>query len=65
MYDENKLLAAKAKEVLNNISGLGWGTSSHTDSYIPIFAIGQGQELFTHKMDNTDIPLKIIKAAKY
>ena len=65
LYAENKLLAAKAKEVLNNISGLGWGTNSHTDSYIPIFVIGKGQELSTHKMDNTDIPLKIIKAAKY
>lgn len=65
LYAENKLLAAKAKEVLNSISGLGWSTASHTNGYVPIFVIGKGEELFTHKMDNVDIPLTIIKAAKY
>ena len=65
LYAENKLLAAKAKEVLNSISGLGWATASHTSGYVPVFVIGKGQELFTHKMDNVDIPFKIIKAAKY
>lgn len=65
LYAENKLLAAKAKEVLNSISGLMWPTSSHTNGYVPVFVIGEGQELFTHKMDNTDIPLKIIEAANY
>ncbi len=65
LYAENKLLAAKAKEVLNSISGLGWATSSHTNGYVPVFVIGKGEELFTHKMDNVDIPLNIIKAAKY
>ncbi len=65
LYAENKLLAAKAKEVLNSISGLVWGTRGHTNGYVPVFVIGKGQELFTHKMDNVDIPLKIAEAAKY
>ena len=65
LYAENKLLAAKAKEILNSISGLTWATRSHTNGYVPVFVIGEGQELFTHKMDNADLPLKIIKAAKY
>ena len=65
LYAENKLMAAKAKEVLNSISGLGWATGGHTNGYVPVFVIGKGQESFTHKMDNVDIPLKIIEAAKY
>ncbi len=65
LYAVNSMLAAKSKEVLNEIAGLSWGTKSHTGGYVPVFVIGVGQELFTHKMDNTDIPKKIIKAAKY
>ncbi|MDR1526040.1 MAG: alkaline phosphatase [Tannerella sp.] len=65
LYAENSLIAAKAKQIMNDVARLGWGTTSHSGGYVPVFAIGAGQDLFTHKMDNTDIPLKIIKAAKY
>jgi alkaline phosphatase len=65
LYAENSLLAAKAKQIMNEAAFLGWGTGSHSAGYAPVFATGVGQALFTHKMDNTDIPLKIIKAAKY
>jgi len=65
LYAENSLLAAKAKQILNAVARVGWSTSSHSGDYVPVFAIGAGQELFTHKMDNTDIPKNIIRAAKY
>ncbi|MDR3267356.1 MAG: alkaline phosphatase, partial [Tannerella sp.] len=65
LYAENALLAARAKEVMNNIARLGWSTTSHSANYVPVFAIGAGHEQFTHKMDNTDIPKKIIQIAKY
>lgn len=65
LYAENSLLAAKAKQVMNEVSYLRWGTSSHSGGYVPVFAIGAGQHLFTHLMDNTEIPQLIIKAAKY
>jgi len=65
LYSENSLLAAKAKQVLNDIARIGWATSSHSAGYVPVFAIGVGAELFTHKMDNTEIPAKIAKVAKY
>jgi alkaline phosphatase len=65
LYAENSLLAAKAKQVMNEAAYIHWGTTSHSGGYVPVFAIGAGQHLFTHKMDNTDIPLKIIKIAGY
>lgn len=65
LYAVNSLLAAKAKQVMYEVSSLAWGTGSHSAGYVPVYAIGAGQHLFTHKMDNTDIPKKISQAAKY
>jgi alkaline phosphatase len=65
LYADNALLAATAKQIMSEIAHLGWGTSSHSAGYAPVFAIGAGQDLFMQKMDNTDIPKKIAKAAKY
>ena len=65
LYADNSLLAAKAKQVINEIARIGWSTGSHSADFVPVFAIGAGQDLFTGKMDNTDIPKNIIKAAKY
>ena len=65
LYSNNALLAAKAKEVMSDIAGIGWATGSHSADFVPVFAIGAGQELFKAKMDNTDIPKNIIKAGRY
>ena len=65
LYSSSEPLAARAKEVINEIARVGWTSGSHTASYIPIFAIGAGSELFNGKMDNTDIPKRIAKAARY
>jgi alkaline phosphatase len=65
LYAENALLAATAKEVMNDIANLGWSTGSHSANYVPVFAIGAGYEQFTHKTDNTEIPKKIMQIAKY
>ncbi|MDR2914689.1 MAG: alkaline phosphatase [Tannerella sp.] len=65
LYADNSLLAAKAKLVMNDIAKLGWSTGSHSADFVPVFAVGVGQELFMRKMDNTDIPKNIMKAAKY
>ena len=65
LYASNTLLAAKAKEVMDNISGLRWASGSHSANYVPVIAIGVGQEQFTRKMDNTEIPKKIMQIARY
>ena len=65
LYSENSLLAAKAKQVINEIARVGWATGSHSADFVPVFVIGAGQNLFNGKMDNTDIPKNIVKAARY
>lgn len=65
LYTELEPLAAKAKEVINDMAHIGWTTGSHSAGYVPVYAIGAGSELFRGKMDNTDIPKRIAKAGGY
>lgn len=64
-YARNEPMAAVAKEILNDISFVGWVSGGHSDAYVPIFAIGAGSEIFHGRIDNTDIPKKIAQAAGY
>lgn len=65
LYSKTEPLAAVAKKVLSQMSKLGWITGSHSAEYVPVFAVGAGSKLFMGKMDNTDIPKRIAKAAGY
>lgn len=65
LYSKTEPLAAVAKKVLSQMSRLGWTTGSHSAEYVPVFAVGAGSKLFMGKMDNTDIPKRIAKAAGY
>jgi alkaline phosphatase len=65
LYSEDEPLAAAAIAIMNRQARLGWTTGSHSAAYVPIFAVGSGSELFNNKMDNTDIPKRIAKAAGY
>jgi len=46
----------------NRDARIGWTTGSHTGVALPVFAMGAGSDHFSGKMDNTDIPKKIITA---
>ena len=50
------------KDSLSNVAKIGWTTSSHTGGAIPVFAVGAGSSMFAGRMDNTDIPKKIVQA---
>lgn len=62
LYGGGSPLAATATRVLNNRAGLGWTTWSHTGAYVPVYAIGQGHELFTGYYHLSDIPQRIRRA---
>ena len=65
LYARTEPLAAAARKVMSQIAMVGWTSSSNTAGYVPVFAIGAGADLFTGKMDNTEIPKRIAKAAGY
>ncbi|MCL2207297.1 MAG: alkaline phosphatase [Fibromonadales bacterium] len=45
---------------LVNNREIAWTTTGHTGEAVPVFAIGAGSEAFAGKMDNTDIPKRIL-----
>ena len=65
MYSKSEPLAACAKEILNDIAMVSWASGGHSAGYVPVFASGAGSELFGEKIDNTEIPKRIAKAARY
>lgn len=65
LYAENEQLAAEAIRILDAIALVGWTSGGHSAGVVPVYAIGAGSQLFTGKLDNTDIPRKIAEAAGY
>lgn len=63
LYAVEGALASTAKWVMAEQAEISWASGSHSNSYVPCFAIGAGAELFHGRMDNTDIPKAIAKAA--
>ena len=57
----NKEMTGQVAE-MNDRACIGWTTSSHTGIPVPVYATGAGSELFSGRMDNTDIPKKICQA---
>lgn len=47
--------ADTAVDILARHAGAGWTTGSHTATYVPVFAIGAGSEIFNGRQDNTQI----------
>ena len=58
--DSNKSQKEQIKK-LNNKANIGWTTTSHSGTMVPIYSIGAGSQEFSGRMDNTDIPRKITK----
>ena len=64
-YFEVDKLTDEAARIMTEAAQISWAAGCHSGSYVPVFAIGAGAELFTGQMDNTEIPMKIKKLAKY
>lgn len=61
LYSKDEPLAVEAFQILNSISEVGWTTKSHSASPVPVYSIGAGAEKFSGRMNNIDIPKKIIE----
>ena len=65
LYFRDEPISDLAVRILNRMAMVIWPVGAHTAAYVPIFAIGNGAELFCGQMDNTDIPKKIVTIAGY
>ncbi|MBD5228630.1 MAG: alkaline phosphatase [Bacteroidales bacterium] len=64
LYSNFNQFAVEVFEMLNDKAGCGWTTRNHSGNMVPLFAIGVGADLFKGLNDNTDVPKKILQAAK-
>lgn len=62
-YSETDPISKVAIQLINSKAAVGWTSGSHTGQPVPVFAIGNGQELFIPLLDNTEIPKNIIRAS--
>lgn len=46
-------------DLLSHKYGFGWTTFSHTANPVPVIAAGEGSEIFSQAVNNTEIPRKI------
>ena len=58
-------MSDEAARVMTQVAEISWAAGCHSGSFVPVFAIGAGAEQFTGQMNNTEIPMKIKKLAKY
>lgn len=64
-YSQDEPIAAEAKRIMDEIAMVGWTSGGHSAGYVPVFAVGAGSGLFSGRLDNTQIPVKIAQAAGY
>lgn len=62
-YDLAREIAYNAVYDLNRSAALSWASGNHSGTFVPMFAIGKGADMFNGVIDNTDIP-KIIRQLK-
>lgn len=62
LYQKDNELAATVRQIINECAQVGWSTGGHSNGYVPCFAIGAGAELFTGRLDNTEISKRIARA---
>lgn len=62
-YSETDPISKVAIQLINSKAAVGWTSGSHTGQPVPVFAIGNGQELFIPLLDNTEIPKNILSAS--
>ena len=59
MYGGYEPLSMAVTHLLNNKSGIGWTSYSHTGIPAAVFARGLGSQIFSGSYDNTDIFVKL------
>lgn len=62
LYASFNNFAVKVFGLFNDAAGFGFTTASHTGNPVPVFAVGNGAEMFGSLNNNIDIPEAILRA---
>lgn len=63
LYTTYNEFVATVFGVLDQATGIGWTTKSHTGDFVPVYATGVGAEQFAPLNNNIEIPAKILRIA--
>lgn len=63
LYNSFNAFAVAVFDTLDQVTGIGWTTTSHTGNPVPVFAIGVDADRFAKINNNTEIPEKILEIA--
>ena len=63
LYQNDDELAVTVRSIMSECAQVGWHVTSHSNGYVPCFAIGVGAEQIHGRIDNTEIPKIVAKAA--
>ena len=55
LYQKDDELAVTVRNILAECALVGWQVTSHSNGYVPCFAIGAGAEQIHGRIDNTEI----------
>lgn len=58
-------IAKAAKEIVNEIALVGWGSGGHSASFVPLYVVGAGSERFAARSDNARIAMQIAEAGGF
>ena len=63
LYQKDDELASAVRVIMSECAQVGWHVTSHSNGYVPCFAIGAGADQIHGRIDNTEIPKIVAKAA--
>lgn len=63
LYKDFNNFAVIVFDTFNKHLGLGYTTNDHSGNMVPLYAIGVGADLFKGNINNSDVPMLILKAA--
>lgn len=64
-YNNDLALSDAAKRIISEIALVGWTSGGHSAAYVPVYAVGQGSELFNARTDNARIARSIAAAGGF
>ena len=63
LYNSVDPVSYTASQIMDEHSLIGWQSNGHSNGFVGVYAVGVGAEQFAGQIDNTEIPLKIMRAA--